>query len=194
MTTKPEPIKYETSYGYTVTLDDPNQLVIEQGYTCINGGKIKHNGKMVKLMVRYDNKPELAAKIKDWEAAWEQYETDKAAEFDRNVPGLDELRAAQDAAYNEQARYDAEFSRMMDTGHGISPKSVDTSLAEIASELAAEYPRAAMYLQAKDYTYANNHHKYGAGKDAMDLIAQGGSLEDAAEILENWLPESTMRN
>ena len=191
MIDKPE-LEYTTKHGYEVTLSDPKQLVIVQGYSCINGGKVRHNGKMVKLMVRYDDKPDLANKVAAWQEAWEKYEAAKAAEFAANVPGLDELRAAQEAAYNEQARHDAEMEHMFATGDSILPKPINESLHEHAQQLAGQYPRAAMYLRAEDYTFASNFRKAGAGEDAMTLIARGGSIEDAEKILKNWVPENAM--
>jgi len=190
---KPE-IKYTTNHGYEITLNDTKQLVISQGTPCINGGKIKHNGKTVKLMIRLDNKPELAALVETWKVELAEFEADTEARFAENVPGLNELKAAQEAAYNEDARYSAQFSRMMDSGDCISPIAVDKSLQEKADSLATEYPRAAMYLKAQSYTYASNHHKYGAGKDAQAIIATGGSLQDAEEVLNNWLPEEAIWN
>lgn len=109
--------------------------------------------------------------------------------------GLDELRAAQDAAYNEEHRYQDQFERMMDDENNDGarpPKALDESLRTHADKLAARYPRAAAYLRAEGYTYSNNHHKYGAGKKAMTLIASGGNLDEAETILKNWLPESSM--
>jgi hypothetical protein len=197
MTTRPEPIKHETTTGHTVTLDDPKQLVNPKGIPCIDGGLIRHNGNLVGLMVRYDDKPELAAKIEQWKAEWATYKAAKAAEFAANVPGLEELRKAQDAAYNEEHRYSAEFERMMDDEYndGVRPpEALNESLREKAIRLAEMYPRAAMYLRAKDYTLSSNHHKYGAGERAMNLIAEGGSLEEAENILKNWLPESAKWN
>ena len=184
MITKPEPIKYETKYG-TMVLSDGKQLGYYNGRPVVRCGEVTYKGVTRKLIVAYDDKPDLALMIEQWKAAWDAWKY-------RNVPGLNELRKAQDAAYDEQARYDAEFNRMMDTGSGIAPKPVDKSLAEKAKELAQKYPRAALYLVAERYTFAANHHKYSAGKDAMDLIAEGGSLGDAKSILDNWLPESAM--
>jgi len=188
---KPKPVKYYVEkMDHTVVLDDPKQLVVEQGHHCIDGGRVTHQGKTGRLMVCYDNKPGLAAEVATWKSAWEQWTAYKAAEFERNVPGLEALETAQGAAYNEQCRYDAEFARMMATGDGIGPEPVDKTLAAKASELARQYPRAAMYLRAQAFTYASNIDKYSAGKEAMELIAAGGSLEDAQEILKNWLPAS----
>jgi len=190
----PMNIEYTTEDGYKVVISSPEQIVVTQGIPCVDGGKIRHDGKMVRLMVRYDNRPELAAQITRWQADWKAYQDYKAAEFARNVPGLDELEKAQDAAYKEQARYDAAFEHMMESGDSISPKALDETLEKIASALAIQYPRAAMYLRANSYTYASNHHKYGAGKRAMELIANGGSLEEAEKILKNWLPEESIWN
>jgi hypothetical protein len=186
---KPQAIEYTTQHGHTINLDDPHKLVVEQGFKCINGGTVKHSGKNVRLMVRYDNKPELAAKIAAWLEDWKHYEASKAAEFARNVPGLAELEAAKDAASNEEYRYELELNRAMDSEGGFSPRSLDTSLRDRANKLVDQYPRAAMYLRAKA-----NHHKSTAGNKAMDLIATGGSLDDAAEILTNWVPEESIWN
>ena len=186
---QPEPISYATQYKMVV-LDDPKQLIMNKGIQCIDGGTATINGKLEKFAVRYDNKPDLAAQIAAWQADWAAYKAWQAAEFARNVPGLVELRAATEAAYNEQSRYDAEFERMMSRGTGIAPRPINKALEMQASELAAQYPRAALYLRAKGYTSANNVDKYGAGKRAMELIAQGGDLDAAEAILKNWLPES----
>jgi len=69
---RPYPIQYATSYK-TITLDDPKQLIVAGGYPCINGGTVSVNGKTQTLYVRYDNKPELAAEIANWQDAWQAY-------------------------------------------------------------------------------------------------------------------------
>lgn len=110
--------------------------------------------------------------------------------LETNVPGLDELRKAQDAAYNEDRQYSHQMDRMMDDeqNDGVNPPApINQSLREIANNLAKQYPRAAVYLRAEGYTGASNFKKYGAGKDAMEIIATGGSIEDAKAILDNWM-------
>ncbi|TYB18845.1 hypothetical protein FXB85_11145 [Aggregatibacter actinomycetemcomitans] len=57
-------------------------------------------------------------------------------------------------------------------------------------ELCAKYPRAAMYLKADSYSNAENYDKASAGDKAKKLLNEGGSIEDAQKILDNWLPES----
>jgi len=184
-------VSYTTKSGYTVTLDDPKKLVVKQGRKCIDGGTIKHNGQTVRLVVAYDDKPELAQQVAEWQAAWAEYQTGIAAEFDRNVLGLAELEAAKDAAHNERVRYNLAMQAMMDSEDGIAPKALDETIIANAKTLAAQYPRAAMYLRAKAYTHASNDRKYSAGKQAMALIASGGDLSDAQDILDNWSPGFT---
>ncbi len=69
------------------------------------------------------------------------------------------------------------------------PKPVDQSLRETATALAVEYPRAAAYLRAQGYLQSENINKYSAGKHAMELLVDGGNIEDAENILKNWLPK-----
>lgn len=69
---RPDPIQYTTAHK-TVTVDDPKQLITAGGYPCIDGGTVRVNGKTQTLYVRYDNKPELAAQIANWQAAWQVY-------------------------------------------------------------------------------------------------------------------------
>ena len=111
---------------------------------------------------------------------------------DKNVPGLDELRKAQDAAYNERARFDYEMNRMMETGSGIYPEPIDDVIIGIAEELADYYPRAALYIEAEGYKAARNIDKSIAGEKAMKIIATGGLLAEARDVLDNWLPEESM--
>ena len=109
------------------------------------------------------------------------------------LEGLAELSKAQDAAYNEQHRYDNEFQRMMDDENNDgarSPRPLNKALIQNARDLAAKYPRAALYLKAQGYTLASNIDKYMAGQDAMKLIAAGGDLNEAEAILKNWCKNS----
>jgi hypothetical protein len=178
-------LNYQTPHGYTVTLSEPTQLVNSQGYPCIDGGSVRHNGQKVQLMVRIDNKPELPEQVAAFQVAWKTYQEWRT----NNVPGLKELRKAQDAAANDNERYHRSFERMMDdegNDGARPPRRIDESLAEKATRLATQYPRAAMYLQAEGFTYASAVAKYSAGKKAMELISTGGSIAEADEILRSW--------
>lgn len=192
---KPTPISYTSEqYGFTATAETPAQIVNEKGLRCLNGGRGLINGKMNRRLVSIDNKPELKAEVDAWLSEWAAYEAFKAAEFAANVPGYDALRKAQDAAEEEANRVARQFNRAMDNDGARLPKSEDASLRATARTLAAEYPRAAMYLRAQAYTEASNHNKSAAGRKAMAIIATGGSIEDALYTLEHWLPESAWNN
>jgi len=103
------------------------------------------------------------------------------------VPGLASLRAAR----ADEARYREEFERMMeDEGNdGVNPP---TKPAVSSSDLAAQYPRAALYLKAESYSCASNDRKASAGSKAAAILANGGSEDEARAVLDNWLPDSAM--
>lgn len=127
-----------------------------------------------------------------FDAALDEYRSNhiKARESRENalelaVPGLAKLRAAR----ANEARYREEFDQMMeDEGNdGVNPP---VKPAVSSSDIAAQYPRAALYLKAESYSYATNDRKASAGAKAVRLLTEGGSEDDAKEILDNWLPAS----
>lgn len=103
------------------------------------------------------------------------------------VPGLEQLREARE----DGMRYREECNRMMEdeSNDGVNPpaKPVVSS-----SDLAAQYPRAALYLKAESYSCASNDRKSSAGTKAMRILAEGGSEDEAQAVLDNWLPESAL--
>ncbi len=70
----PQAVEYTTTTGHKVVLSDKKQLIVEQGLPCIDGGYTKINGKSGRVVVRYDNKPELSAAIAKWQADLTAYE------------------------------------------------------------------------------------------------------------------------
>jgi len=139
-----------------------------------------HDGKRIVLLA--DTRPDLAAQI----AELRQAEADAADLRVRSLPGLGKLEAAQDAAEDERDRYQSGMHRMMDDEHNDGarpPQPIDESLAANARQLAAQYPRAALYLrarrQAESTHWADNTGKGAAGRQAMEILATGGSIEDA---------------
>jgi hypothetical protein len=111
----------------------------------------------------------------------EQMRIDLRAELELNLPGLALLEAAAD----DEMRYAEQFDRMMDDEDNDGarpPKSVKVAY----SDLAKQYPRAALYLKAESYELAANYAKANAGDRAAKLLASGGEMEDAREILRTW--------
>lgn len=108
---------------------------------------------------------------------------DKEVKLAANVPGLNELRAAID----DEIRYQEQFEQMMEDENNDGarpPKPVTIKYADVA----AKYPRAAIYIKAENYSLSEHYAKSTAGDKAMKLIEDGGSLADAEQILNNWLP------
>jgi hypothetical protein len=110
----------------------------------------------------------------------------EAAALEAVAPGVAELKAA----IEDHEQYAHEFEEMMEDedNDGVRPPKLPTS--DVAA-LEARYPVAALYLTAQAYLLASNHHKYSAGKRASEIIESGGSIEEARQVLENWLPESS---
>lgn len=190
---QPKPLTYQTPYK-TVVIEDPSGIKTMQGMKVLDGGIVVQNGKSVKLCVKIEGKPDLEAAVTEWMAEWDAYKSFKAAEFSANVPGLEELRKVQSDAYNDEHRYRVGFERMMEDefNDGVNPPAaINETLRSRANTMAVQFPRAAIYLRAKSYTQSDNVNKYSAGKKAMEIISMGGSIEEAQNILENWLPEST---
>lgn len=114
----------------------------------------------------------------------EAYEAQEA-DLEAACPGLARLRAARE----DEVRYTREFNRMMadeDNDGARPPRPAQDSYAA----LAAEYPRAALYLKAEDFSCAANDHKAAAGSKAIEILAEGGSEAEARAVLDNWMPKS----
>ena len=126
----------------------------------------------------------------DWDSIQSGKRAEAAAALESAVPGLAQAIKLSDAAYNESERYSRGFERMMadENNDGARPpRSEDLSIREALKSHLSEYPRAAIYLKARDQHdsshWADNTGKGAAGQKAMDILAAGGSLEDASAAL-----------
>ena len=128
--------------------------------------------------------------IKDYcQAKWEarlaevrlRWEAEEAA-LEAAVPGVTELRAAIHAMHSYQEDFAAAMEDEMRDGVNmpVAPR------ADIDA-LAAQYPRANLYLKAEGYADASHYAKASAGRKAMTLLREGGTIEEAAAILDSWL-------
>lgn len=147
---------------------------------------VRVNGKEVNPIIRLAGKPKLAAAWAAHEKARGEYEAAVAA----NLPGLEELRAAQE----REERHGRRFARMMDDEHNDGARPPRREAGPAFADLAAKHPRARLYLRAESYSFAANDQKAAAGKEAMEILEHGGSEADAARVLENWLPQSAFNN
>ena len=119
----------------------------------------------------------------------DQMAAERKAKLELQFPGLAELRAA----IEDEDRYQREFQQMMEDGDNDGVKPPAPMIANVG-ELQKKYPRAAAYLRAESYRYAANDAKSEAGHKAMALLENSGSIEEAEQILENWLPENAYWN
>ena len=100
------------------------------------------------------------------------------------IPGLRELRAAYDA--EEKYRSDCATALEDEMRDGVNiPVAPRTDI----DALAAQYPRANLYLKAEGYADASHYAKASAGRKAMTLLREGGTIEEAAAILDGWLSD-----
>ncbi len=105
-----------------------------------------------------------------------QKNAEKAA-YEKNVPGLDELRTA--ITHDESQRN--LFKRSVYSGSG---RLSGNPSSETASSVAKRYPRAAAYIKAESYFYSANDVKSSLGKEAMNAIASGKSESAAIKTME----------
>ena len=139
-------------------------LVISSKDAAIYGAEIKAH------------KAEILAELRARAAAEKAEAERKAEEFRRNVPGLDELRAA--IAENER-NYERQ-RKDIDMGapriHTFTPIDTDA--------LRDKYPAAAAYIKAEGYWMSAHYAKSSAGKKAMEIIAAGGDYKQAIVDME----------
>lgn len=107
----------------------------------------------------------------------ERCQTERENRFNR-IPGLREL----EAALADEDRYQDEFVRMMEdeNNDGVRPPH----RPQVSStEVAAQYPLAALYVQVRDASHSAHPAKataYGAVRDAIEA---GASLTEARQML-----------
>ena len=97
------------------------------------------------------------------------------------IEGLKELKAA----INEQDDYHHEINRRFENEalSSILPAQPKTNI----KELKEKYPRAAAYIKAENWKYANNYAKAAAGQKALERIINGENHEQAlADMEAEW--------
>jgi len=111
------------------------------------------------------------------------------ARHDEAVPGLEILREAWEALRNDAGAVALQWREMMseDNDGANLPSGVNSALGQNYVALAAQYPRATLYLKAEHQAdtghWADNAGKMAAGKKACEILAAGGSLEEAKKAL-----------
>lgn len=157
---------------------------------CIRFDAIVRDGKMIQPVVRLAGKTLIVA-------AWDAYDAGRRAHWDAEeasleaaVPGLRELTTA----ISSQERYDDQLARMMESESNDGARPPVRPSGRSPAVIAAEYPRAAMYVRAEDYAVAAHDAKAEAGDRAMRMLRDGADLAAVAAVLDNWLPASAFDN
>jgi hypothetical protein len=120
-------------------------------------------------------------------AGSEAASNNRKADLEDRVPGYHMLSKA---IYEAEAYREA-FTRAMENEQNDGarmPKSSNLSVSEIAKQ----YPVAALYIRAEGYFEASNSQKSAAGALAMNLLTKNPpDVAGAENALENWLPKGT---
>ena len=118
-------------------------------------------------------------------AAVASAQSERAEIIAKNVPGIEVLQNITDRI----EKHSREFSAMMEDedNDGVNPPTPAPSEKDLKAA-KEQYPVAALYLKAKDYTLASNFRKSGAGDKAAKLLEKTGqeAMIEAENILENW--------
>lgn len=109
---------------------------------------------------------------------------------EKMFPGITELEEI-------TRRWDEAWDKNRNAWDNIesNPGYIPINTAAIEQELnvaRAKYPRAALALNAQGYALASHPNKTAAGRKALELLENGGSMEEAQAILDNWLPKDAM--
>lgn len=132
--------------------------------------------------------------IREAEAAWSAAvkqvdgrsllnETSMIPQFWHNLPGLPELRDAEDtyAACLRSASVMLEHRK-----NDLPPTRL--------IELRQQYPRAAAYILAEAYAFSGSEAVAERGRKAMHLLVTGAKVEDALELLPDFPPDTAEQN
>ena len=182
-------IKGSTLIKHGLPVDDADFYY--EAFSCgtINGQK--NSGitldKASSLLVRDTIKQTRADNIDALRAGVRAKAEAEKQELDKKIPGLSILQDA----YADEAYYHAAFNRMMNNEYNDGARPPKAPRHNIA-ELEQQYPAAALYIKADGYEGASHYLKSAAGKKAKALLLEGGSIEDAAAILDNWLPKDAI--
>ncbi len=142
-------------------------------------GKVEaHLGRVKQGLVAFVADADNTAALKNLYVAQKQAKTDS---LERKIPGLAALRAIINTESFESER----AARDIDAGESIlKARTVSGSDVDAAH---AEYPVASVYLQAEAFEGGSNSAKSEAGRVAKQTLLDGGSVDRAKAILQNWL-------
>jgi len=174
--------------GKTVTGGVPSTIVVDR--KVIKGVQFQTEIDGKKVFARLEGKPDLQVLVDQHEAAKTAASAAAAQELEAAVPGLRDLRTLAARVENQEEDFRRGMNRMMEdeSNDGVFPPRQPSQVLREQYEAAkVAHPRAALYLraerQAESASWADNTGKGAAGRDAMQVLESGGSLEDAEKAL-----------
>ncbi len=143
----------------------------------VNFGDQEIGGKTVVLKAKIEGKPELEAML----AAYKEEKESIKARLE--AIGWPAYQAAQTAASNARGDYDYASQRGYPVKEAAAMRIADDAL-DVAAQ---EYPLAAAYAKAENYSMARNDLKSNAGTRAMRAIENGADpMRAVAEMEAEW--------
>lgn len=128
---------------------------------------------------------EEALEIKAHLIAEQEAQRAAAAAREAKIAAIEGLKEIKTAIYDRQ-RYRREFNAMMDDEFNDGACPPKPPKADV-DELMAKYPRAAAYIKAESYSYAEHDVKSNAGKKALEKIINAEDYEKAiADMETEW--------
>jgi hypothetical protein len=148
-------------------------------------GQTRHDGEN-RPYLKVGNKQNLViATVTDPISVIKLWVEARDARLNDKIEGLSLLKNAISEHNQYATNFEKAMSNEMQDGANM-PKSPELSI----DDLATKYPVAACYVKAEGYSRAANFSKSAAGKKAMKLLLDGGSVNDAEEILNSWLDDT----
>lgn len=153
---------------------DPNSVSLIAGpIECL--GKLGSNPGGIEVMTSVESaRIDIAAKAERLEAA---------------IPGVGEILNLAESVALAAAKYESTLKAQIERGTVMTAVAPAPADAERLASLLAANPRAAAYLDAKrmldNATVADTRGHSRAAREAMEILMDGGSAEDAREELDD---------
>ena len=174
--------------GLTLEGGIPQKAIVGGTTIDVVAFETRVEGKQVQASVATN--PGLAEAVAEYHARVEAARKAEAAALEAAVPGLAEIRMLSDLVGADAARYEREMDAMMEdeNNDGVRPpKAIAENVAEKLRGLLAGNERAALYIRAKrqdeGVSWADNTGAGAAGRKAMEILAGGGTIEEAKAAL-----------
>lgn len=139
------------------------------------------------LTVVVAGKPELEATIAAACAAEENAIANTQNALEAAIPGLATMLELERTVLADVEQAAESFNFVMSSGSGHAPYHADEKLAETLTAMKSANPRAALYCEAAainhNTSWADNTGKGASAKRAMEILATGGSIEDATAAM-----------